>query len=92
MFGTIKIELIALFDERCAAIASIVVVAAAAIVVVVATTSPGDKEMPYREFNNSKPLLFDGVRDPIAAMRWVSNMEGCFYTCACPTNLKCRCA
>ena len=53
LFGTIKIKLIALFDERYAIVAIIVVVAATGVVA--AIDSPRDKEMTYREFNNTKP-------------------------------------
>lgn len=44
-FGSIKTELIDLFDEWYVVIASIVV--AATTIVVAATTLPGDKDMPY---------------------------------------------
>lgn len=59
MFGTIKTELIALFNEWYVAISSIVV--DAPTVVVTATTPFGEKEMPYREFNDTKPLEFNSV-------------------------------
>ena len=42
----------------------------------------------YREFSNTKPPEFDGTQDPIAAMRWISDIEGCFYTCSCPEHLR----
>ena len=35
-----------------------------------------------------KPPTFDGTQDPIKAMRWVSDLEGCFFTCLCPTDLE----
>ena len=44
----------------------------------------------FREFSNTKPPEFDGTQDPIAAMRWVSDIEGCFYTCSCPEHLRVR--
>ena len=37
----------------------------------------------YQDFNNTKPLTFDGVQDPIITMRWLSDVEGCFFTCSC---------
>ena len=46
----------------------------------------------YRDFNNTKPHTFDGTQDPIKAMRWVSDVEECFFTCSCPTDQKVRCA
>lgn len=38
--------------------------------------------MPYREYNNTKPTEFDGIRDSIIAMIWISYVEGYFYTYA----------
>lgn len=61
---------------------------ALATVVVAATTQSGEKEMPYQEFNNTKCPKFKGVRGQIVPMRSMSNVEGSFYTCACPKNLK----
>lgn len=75
LFRTFKTQLIALFDEWYFDVASIVV-ATAATVVVVTAASPGDKEMPYREFNNTKPPQFNSVRDLITTMRWISDVEG----------------
>ena len=46
--------------------------------------------MPCREFNNTKLPEFDSVRDPIVCMRWISDVDGCFYTCASSKNLKFR--
>lgn len=88
MFRTIKTKLITVFDERYVVISIMAFVVAT--VVVTTTASSGDKDMPYQEFNKIKPLDFDGLRDPIAAMRWISDVEGCFYTCAIPTNLRFR--
>lgn len=88
MLGTIKIELIALFDERYVVVSSIVAITSTFVLTAVA--SPRDKEIPYRELNNTKPPKFDGSMDPIVAKRWISDLEGCYYTCACPTNLKLR--
>lgn len=77
-----------MFDEWYIVVAN--TVAAATTVVVVAAASPRGKEMPYREFNKTKPREFDAVRDPVVVMRWISDVEGSFYTCACPANLKFR--
>ena len=43
--------------------------------------------MWYQEFNNTKPPEFDGTQDPISAMRWIFDIESCFYTFSCPANL-----
>ncbi|XP_052621371.1 uncharacterized protein LOC122195016 [Lactuca sativa] len=37
-----------------------------------------------------KPPEFDGTQDPVAAMRWISDIEGCFFTCSSPEHLKVR--
>ena len=39
-----------------------------------------------------KLLDFDGIKDPIVAIRWISDMEGCFFTRSCPEDWKVRCA
>ena len=46
----------------------------------------------YRDFDNTKPPNFDGIQDPIIAMRWLSDVEGCFFTCSCPADQKVKCA
>lgn len=84
IFETIKTKLIALFDER------YIVVASTAPATATAAGSLGEKDMTYSEFSNTKPLEFDGIKDPIVDKRWISHVEGCFYTCACPVNLKFR--
>lgn len=76
MFGTTMTELIALFYEWYVVVASTIVTIATTVVVVV--TPSREKETPYRDFNNNKPPKFDGVKDPIIVMRWISNMEGYF--------------
>ena len=32
----------------------------------------------FWEFNNIEPPNFDETQDPIAAMRWIFDIEGCF--------------
>ena len=88
MFGTIKTELISFFDEWYTVVTGTTVVTTT--IFVAAETSFGEKEMPYREFNNTKPPEFNSVRDTIVSMRWISDVEGCFYTSACSANLKFR--
>lgn len=82
MYRSIKTKLIALFDEWYPTFASIISAAA--------TTSAGEMEMSYRQFSNTKPPIFYGVRDLIVVMRWISDVEGCFNTCACPSNMNFR--
>lgn len=86
MFRTIKTELIALFDERYVVVSS--TASATTKVFDAAATSSREKEKRYREFYNTKPPEFNGARDPIVSMMWISDMEGCFYTSACSANLK----
>lgn len=52
MFRTIKTKITTLFDERYVDFASTVV--ATKTVDVVVAASPGEKQMLYREFNNTK--------------------------------------
>lgn len=86
VFGSIKIVVIEMFDDR---YATIIKVADVAATVVVATMRPhGEDAMQYLEFNNMKPLEFDGVQDPFASMRWITDVEGCFYICSCSDDLK----
>ena len=88
MFGSIKRTLIETFVEHYAAVTETAVVAATASLVV-ARPRRGDL-LWYREFTNMNPSKFDGTQDPIAAMRWISDVEGCFYTCSYPKNLRVR--
>ena len=76
MFGSIKTTLIETFDERYAALLGADVVAATAVIA--ATRPQGGDALLFQEFSNTKPPEFDGTRDPIAAMRWISDIEGCF--------------
>ena len=46
--------------------------------------------MLFREFSNTKPPEFDGTQDLVVAMRWIYDIEGCFYTCSCPDHLRVR--
>ncbi|CAH1443351.1 unnamed protein product [Lactuca virosa] len=74
MFGSIKTTLIETFDERYAEVTE---ATAAAATATVATARPqGGDSMLFREFSNTKPPEFDGTQDPIAVMRWISDIEG----------------
>ena len=44
----------------------------------------------FHEFNHMKPPEFDGTQDPIAGMRWISDIEGCFYTWSFLEHLRVR--
>nr|KAJ0203488.1 hypothetical protein LSAT_V11C500244810 [Lactuca sativa] len=90
MFGSIKTAMVEYFDERYAALAE--TTATAATSVVSATWGGVGRGFQYRDFYNTKPLTFDGIQDPIKAMRWISDVEGCFFTCSCPADQKVRCA
>lgn len=35
---------------------------------------------------------FDGVLDPIFVIRWLSDVEGCLFTCSCLSDQKVKCA
>ena len=36
--------------------------------------------------------MFDGVQDLLIVIRWLSDIEGCFFTCCCPVDQKVKCA
>lgn len=90
LFGSIKTAMVEYFDERYAAL---VETAAAVATVTVAIAGGGaDRDFQYRDFDNTEPPTFDGVQDPIVAMRWLSDVEGCFFAYSCPADLRVRCA
>ena len=75
------------FDESYAALYE----AAAAATSVVAAVGVGSvRVFQYQDFDNMKPLTFNGVQEPIIAMRWISDVEGFFYTCSRLTDQKFR--
>ena len=84
LFGSIKTAMVEYFDERYAALAE--TAAAAATTAVAAAGGGAGRGFQYRDFDNTKPPTFDGVQDPIVAMRWLSDVEGCFFTCSCPAD------
>lgn len=90
LFGSIKTAMVEYFDERYAALTE---TATAAATAAVAPTGEGAGQgFQYRDFDNTKPPNFDGVQDPIVAMRWLLDVEGCFFTCSCPADQRVRCA
>ena len=46
----------------------------------------------YQDFDNTKTKIFNGVQYLIISMRWLSMIEGCFFTCYFPADQKVRCA
>ena len=90
LFGSIKTAMVEYFDERYAALTE--TAAAAATAAVAAAGGGASRGFQYRDFDNTKPPTFDGVQDPIVAMRWLSDVEGCFFTCSCPADQRVRCA
>ena len=72
------------------AIAEMVVVVASATEVAAGTRI--GQAFQYQDFDNTKPPTFDGIQDPVIAMGWLSDVEGCVFTCSCPTYQKFRCA
>lgn len=81
MFKSVKTTLIDLFDKRYTAFTEVAI--AAATTSVATARLHGGYVTQYQEFNNMKSPKFDGVMEPIDAMRWISNVKGCFYTCLC---------
>ena len=73
MSRSIKTAIMEYFDDRYTTIAEIVVVAASAVV---AATSVGSGWVfQYRDFDNTKPPTFNGIQDPLIAMRCLSNIK-----------------
>lgn len=90
MFGSIKIAMMEYFDYHYTALTK---AAVAAATMTVTTAGVGASQaFQYRDFDNTKPLTFDGTQDPIKSIRWLYDVEGCFFTCSCPTEQKVRCA
>lgn len=44
--------------------------------------------MQQLDFSNMKPPEFRSDKDLIISLRWISEVEGCFYTCSCPEDQK----
>ena len=72
LFGSINTAMMEYFDDIYAAVAKTV-----AVVVTMAITTTGGgagRAFQYQDFDNTKPLTFDGIQDPIKPMRWLSNV------------------
>ena len=93
MFGSIKTVMVEYFEERYAALAETAAATATSAVTAAGVGGGGaDRAFQYQDFDNMKPPTFDGTQDDIRAMRWLSDMEGCFFTCSCLADQKVRCA
>ena len=46
------------------------------------------REFQTRDFTDCRPAEFKGGADPIASMRWLSEVEGAFETSRCPEDRK----
>ena len=44
----------------------------------------------YKDFSVCSPPLFKGDTSPIVSMRWISDVQGAFFTCGCPDHLRVR--
>ena len=89
LFGLVKTAMIELFNDRYAALSEVVVTAATMAVVVVGVR--GERAFQYLYFDKTKPPELDGVKHPIIEMRWLYDMEGCFFTCSCLDDQKVKC-
>ena len=52
--------------------------AAVASATIVATGGRTSRAFQYQDFDNMKPPTFDGIQDPIIAIRWLSDVEDAF--------------
>ena len=86
MFRPINTAMVEYPKERYVALSE-VVVATATVTVAAAGISTG-RAFQYRDFDNMKPPTFDRAQGPIIAMRWLSDIQGCFFTCSCLTDQK----
>lgn len=84
MFGSVDTTLIELVDECYTAVMQATAVAATAVVASIGARV--GESFQYRDFSNTKPTKFYRVKDPILAMRWLSNMDGCFFMCSYPQD------
>ncbi|KAI3682050.1 hypothetical protein L2E82_50198 [Cichorium intybus] len=46
------------------------------------------RDAGYKDFSTCSPPTFNGGRDLIVSMRWISAVEGAFCTCSCLENSK----
>lgn len=88
VFGSIKTAMIELFNEGYFILSEVVVVAATTTVAAVGVQARGSFQ--YWEFNNTKPLEFNRVKDLIMTMTWIFDVEGFFFTCSYLEDWKVR--
>lgn len=89
LFEFIKIMLINIIDEHYETVTE-AASAFATTTSIVDVGPQGNGSMQYQDFDDMKPLEFDGFRDPIVAMILIYDVEGCFNTCYYNENLKVR--
>ncbi|KAJ9550422.1 hypothetical protein OSB04_014467 [Centaurea solstitialis] len=44
----------------------------------------------YKDFTACQPPFFQGQKDPVASTRWLTEIEGAFFTSSCATEVKVR--
>lgn len=76
LFDSIKTRLIDMFNNPYADVTNISV--ATTIIIVAAGVPQRGGQMHYWEFGKTKPLEFDGFKDPIVSTMWISELERCF--------------
>lgn len=86
MFGSIKTKLIVMVDDR-----YVVTDVAATTTIVIVTAAFGQQRacmVTYRECYTIHPLDFNGGKDLIFIMRWITDVDSDFSTILCPNELK----
>ena len=84
MFRSINTVMMEFFDDHYATISKMVDITACTVV---AAAGVGiGWVFQYQDFNDTKPSNFNEFQDPIIAMRWLSDVEGYFFTCSCPAH------
>lgn len=86
VFGSVKTTLIKEFDMRYPAIVQAAIITTTTTVAITGLQRGG--AMQYQDFSNMQPSEFKGDKDPIIAIRLISDVKGCFYTCSCPKDQK----
>ena len=84
MFGSIKTVMMEFFNDRYATIAETAAIAASAAMAAAGVGT--GRAFQYRDSNNTKPPTFDGIHKSIMAMRWLYNVDGCFFTFSCTAD------
>ena len=88
MFGSIKTTMMEFFDVQYTPSAKASAVAASTAVVAAGVGT--GRVFQYRDFDNTNPPTFNRVQYLIVAIRWISDVEGCFFMCLCTVDQKVR--